>query len=60
MKLTFAALLAGFALVLSGCSTAEQDAAPEPAPGHTVGGANNPVPVGESSPTTGGALFNGN
>jgi len=58
MKAPLAVALVGFALALGGCSSAEQNLAPEPVPGS--GGGHSSVPIDQTAPINGGALYNGN
>jgi len=55
MTLRTFALCAIVGIAGAGCTTVEQDAAPGPAPVVHVDG----PPPGESTPNTGGELFNG-
>jgi hypothetical protein len=57
MKAPLAVALVGVALALGGCSSVEQNVAPEPSPAARTGGG---VPIDQTAPINGGALYNGN
>jgi len=59
MKLNVLFPFVGLALALGGCSSVEQNAAPEPVPGAAAGG-HSSVPIDQTAPINGGALYNGN